>query len=255
MSIFPTTSVFCTGRQCRRSCLVHDRCVSADAERGQGEGEAEAGPAAHSGEDCTLRVAFWWISRFVTPGSPGNSVQWEWEQGTSTWVIWAALLGDVFPWMFSHLMTHAEVSCAVQLDVPSSCLQFPLCPVLTCYPSQPRRLSKSRVLTTPPQGRKSCSEIPHQPVPLFYPTKTEWLVFLLDCGTWVYVVSWAQCYLAGHLHQNIWVIKDKPSLQDLFENAPAESPMKPRSPNRQPYTFILSHVTPGRQFAMDWRQD
>lgn len=31
------------------------------------------------------------------------------------------------------------------------------------------------------------SEIPHQPVPLVYPVKTEWLVLLFNCGHWVCV--------------------------------------------------------------------
>ena len=58
-------------------------CICADVTGGQREGEAEAGTAAYGREDCTLWDAVRWVSRFVTPGSPGNSVQWKRKQGMS----------------------------------------------------------------------------------------------------------------------------------------------------------------------------
>lgn len=60
---------------------------------------------------------------------------------------------------FSHPETYAKVSHAVQLDVVSNYLQFPLCPMLTCYSTQSRRLRISKALTNPPHGRKGCSGV------------------------------------------------------------------------------------------------
>jgi len=54
ISALLVASIPCTGRQHGKTCLVREHCVSADVERGQGEGEAAAGAAAHGGEDCTL---------------------------------------------------------------------------------------------------------------------------------------------------------------------------------------------------------
>lgn len=163
LSALPIASISCAGRQHGKACLVHEHCVSADVERSQGEGEAEVGPAAHSGEDCTLWDAVWWISRFVTPGSPGNSVQWEWEQGTFPtgqghlngilgWCVFLSMeatTGKRCKDMFSHLVTYAKVSHNVQPVYILKLLRLPLCPVLTCHSAQPRRVSKSGVPTTP----------------------------------------------------------------------------------------------------------
>ena len=136
-------------------------CVCADVTGGQREGEAEAGAAAHSREDRTLWDAVRWVSRFVTPGSLGNSVQWKRKQGMSVLSLevacsWLCFLLNVKEnLLLKYLIFRASFLCwghnhlwpdeLLRLRIISSLFLAKLFPV-----SSPKRAILIQIITTPP---------------------------------------------------------------------------------------------------------